>query len=129
YYVPNNMAVILVGDLEFDPTIKLVDQYFGKFKKGNQPTRYVASEKPLKEIKTVEVFSPSSESLQFAYRLDGANSKDAKYLKIMDMILSNSTAGLIDLNINQKQLAQGARSSTMIMKDYSTHTFSGSPKE
>lgn len=129
YYVPNNMAVILVGDLEFDTTIQLVDQYFGKFKRAEQPNRYVAQEKPMNQIKTVEVFSPSSERLQFAYRLGGANSKDAKYLKIMDMILSNSTAGLIDLNINQKQLAQAAGSSPMILKDYSVHTFSGAPKE
>src|SRR5690606_19887544 len=39
YYVPNNMAVVLVGDLEFDRAIQLVDQYFGNFKKGPEPKR------------------------------------------------------------------------------------------
>jgi len=29
YYVPNNMALVLVGDLEFDKTIKIVDATFG----------------------------------------------------------------------------------------------------
>ena len=31
YYVPNNMAVVLVGDLDFDETIKKIDAEFGKF--------------------------------------------------------------------------------------------------
>ena len=30
YYVPNNMAMVLVGDLDFDATIKKVNDTFGK---------------------------------------------------------------------------------------------------
>ncbi len=129
YYVPNNMAVVLVGDLEFDPTIKLVDQYFGHYKKGPEPKRYLAKETPLKGVKKFEVFSPSAERIQFGYRVGGSKTKDAKLLKLMDMLLSNSTAGLIDLNINQKQLAQYAGASPQIMKDYSAHFFNGMPKQ
>lgn len=33
YYVPNNMAVVLVGDLDFEATIKKVNDNFGKFEK------------------------------------------------------------------------------------------------
>lgn len=129
YYVPNNMAVVLVGDLEFDSTIKLVDQYFGSYKKGAEPSRYVGKETPLKNIVKVEVASPSAERFQMAYRFGGTRSHDAKLLTIMDMLLSNSVAGLIDLNINQKQKAQYAGSSTMMMKDFSAHIFTGMPKQ
>src|SRR5690606_13321497 len=59
----------------------------------------------------------------------GSKTKDALLVQVMDMILNNRTAGLIDLNINQKQLAQSAGSNTQIMKDYSAHIFSGSPKK
>lgn len=129
YYIPNNMAVVLVGDLEFDRTIQLVDQYFGKFKKGSEPKRYVAKEAPLKGIKKVEVASPSAERIQFAFRMGGSKTKDAQLVRLMDMLLSNSTAGLIDLNINQKQTAQYAGASPQIMKDYTAHIFTGMPKE
>lgn len=129
YYIPNNMAVVLVGDFEFDKTIQMVDRYFGQYKKGPEPKRYVANEPALKGIKSIEVFSPSAERLQFAFRLGGAKTQEAKYLKIMDMLLSNSAAGLIDLNINQKQLMQYAGSYPQIMKDYSAHTFNAMPKE
>jgi len=33
YYVPNNMAIILVGDFEFDSTIKKVNAAFGKYER------------------------------------------------------------------------------------------------
>src|SRR5690554_5014215 len=128
YYVPNNYAIVLVGDLEFDETVQMIDKYFGHFKKGPEPSRYVAQEPALKSIKEIEVFSPSAERLQFAYRVGGAKTQDAKYLRVMDMLLSNSVAGLLDLNINQKQLMQYAGSYPQIMKDYSAHIFNAIPK-
>ena len=128
YYVPNNYAIVLVGDFEFDETVQMIDKYFGHFKKGPEPSRYVAQEPALKSIKEIEVFSPSAERLQFAYRVGGAKTQDAKYLRVMDMLLSNSVAGLLDLNINQKQLMQYAGSYPQIMKDYSAHIFNAIPK-
>lgn len=128
YYIPNNYAIVLVGDLEFEPTVKMIDKYFGQFKKGPEPSRYLANEPPLKSVKEIEVFSPSAERMQFAYRIGGARTQEAKYLKVMNMLLSNSVAGLLDLNINQKQLMQYAGSYPQIMKDYSAHIFNAIPK-
>lgn len=129
YYVPNNMAVVLVGDLEFEPTIQMVNAYFGSMKKGPQPMEYVAVEKPLTKSQTFEVFSPQSERVEIGFRLQGAKTKDALFVSLIDMILSNSKAGLIDLDINQKQKALYAQSSPMIMKDYSVHSLMGMPNE
>lgn len=129
YYVANNMSVVLVGDFEFENAYNLVKKHFGNYKKQAEPNRYVAEEKPLTEVKVREVFSPSSESVQFAYRFGGHNSTDAKYLQIVDLILSNGTAGLIDLNVRQKQATQRASSYYSLFKDYGAHYFSGTPKQ
>lgn len=129
YYVPNNMAVVLVGDLEFEPTIKLVNAYFGSMKKGVQPMEYVAHEQPLTKIQTVDIYSPQSERIEIGYRLGGAKTTDALYLSLVDMLLSNGQAGLIDLDINQKQKALYASSAPMIMKDYSVHQLTAMPNE
>ncbi|MFD0701354.1 M16 family metallopeptidase [Myroides pelagicus] len=129
YYVPNNIAVVLVGDLEFDPTIQLVNQYFGSMKKGAQPKEYVAVEPALTKIQVAEVFSPQSERVEIGFRLGGVKTEDATYLSLIDMLLSNGQAGLIDLDVNQKQRALYAGSSPMIMKDYSVHKFTGMPNE
>ena len=45
------------------------------------------------------------------------------------MILSNSNAGLIDLNLNQEQKIIGGGCFPHILKDYSMHGFYGSPKK
>ncbi|MBS7332703.1 MAG: insulinase family protein, partial [Weeksellaceae bacterium] len=128
YYVASNMAVVLVGDFEFDNAVDLVEKYLGKYEKKAKPQQYVAKEDAIQNIITAEVNSPSSERLQFAYRFDGINSKDAKYVTVIDYLLSNSTAGLIDLNINQQQKAQGAGSYSSFFRDFGMHSFSGSPK-
>ena len=31
YYVPNNMAIILAGDIDYDETIEMIDAYFGSW--------------------------------------------------------------------------------------------------
>ena len=129
YYIPNNIAIVLVGDLQFDETIKRVDNYFGSMKKGPQPKEYVAVEKPLTKIQTADIYSPQSERVEIGFRLGGAKTNDALYLTMIDMLLSNGQAGLIDLDINQKQRLLYASSSPLIMKDYSAHLLTGIPNE
>lgn len=129
YYVPNNMAVVLAGDLDFDTTIQLVDKYFGSFQYKELPVLNRPIEKPLTSVVKRVVKSPSSERIQIAFRCEGAGSKEALYTKMVNMILNNSGAGLIDININQKQLALGAGSYTSFFKEYGLHSLYGAPRE
>lgn len=129
YYVASNMAVLLIGDFDFDTAVPMIDKYFGSYATKPAPKQYVAKETPMTKIVRSDVQSPSSERVQFAYRFDGVNSEQAPYVQLIDMILSNSTAGLIDLNVNQKQLALGAGSYASFFRDYGMHSFSGAPKD
>ncbi len=129
YYVPNNMAIVLVGDLDFDATIQLVDKYFGSFPYKELPMVKKVTEKPLTSVVKRTVKSPSAERLQLAFRTQGAGTKEALYVRMVDMILNNSGAGLIDININQKQKTQGAGSYTMIFSEYGLHSLYGVPRE
>ncbi len=128
YYVPNNMAIILVGDLDFENTIKKVDDAFGgyKSKEVTHPTfpKEPAITAPIKK----EVFGPTAESIYIAFRTDGFGSEEEKMVLLIDNILANSQAGLIDLNLNQKQLVQNASSFTNFDKDYGFHLLYGTPK-
>lgn len=129
YYVPNNMAIVLVGDLDYNKTIQLVDKYFGNFKYKELPVKKQVLEKPITHIIKRVVKSPTSERLQLAFRTDGAGSKEELYVQLVDMILNNSGAGLIDMNINQKQKTLGAGSYTSTFKDYGMHVLYGVPRE
>jgi predicted Zn-dependent peptidase len=128
YYVPNNMAVILVGDIDFEETIKKVDAAFGtfKYKEVTHPTR--PTEEPMNSPVTVEVTGPETETINLAFRTDKMGSEAEKMVTLVDMILANSEAGLIDLNLNQQQKVQQAGSYTQFLNDYGIHTLYGNPK-
>ena len=129
YYVPNNMAVILVGDLDFDATIKKINETFGTFEKKELTHPTLPIEEAITTPITNEVFGPTAENISIAFRSKGVNTEEQKYVTLCDMILANGNAGIIDLNLNQKQAVQRASCSPTFLNDYGYHTFTGSPKE
>jgi predicted Zn-dependent peptidase len=53
YYVPNNMAVAMTGDLDFEETIQIIDKYFGLMQPNENLDRpAVVEETPITAIKT-----------------------------------------------------------------------------
>lgn len=76
-----------------------------------------------------EVYGPTSESIYLAFRSEGKGSEQEVLLTLVDYMLANSQAGLIDLNLNQKQVVQNASSFTNFDNDYGFHLLYGSPKE
>lgn len=130
YYVPNNMAVVLVGDLDFDKTIKMVDQYFGTFQYKELPMKKMLSEQPMTAIVKREVKSPTAERLMMAWRTSGVGTKEALLADITSSILSNAgDVGLIDIDINQNQKALSAGAFSSAFNDYGYLGLSISVKE
>lgn len=129
YYVPNNMAMVLVGDIDFDKTISEVNNAFGKFKRKEVVHPTLPKEDPITAPVIKEVFGPTAENISIAFRTDATGTKEEKMVTMCDMILANGTAGLIDLNLNQKQVVQNASCSPTFLKEYGYHTFTGTPKE
>lgn len=128
YYVPNNMAICLVGDFEPSSTIELIDNYFGKFQRKELPVYIPPIEESITQPIYEEVFSPEAENLLLGYRLDNVTEKDADVMEIMNNIFYNGTAGLIDLNLVQTQKVLSAGSYFWNNKDYSTLIFYGNPR-
>ena len=129
YYVPNNMALVLVGDIDFDAAINSVNDVFGKFKYKEVIHPKLPQEAPLTKTVVKEVFGPTSESVSIAFRTDRSGTRQEKLITMADMILANGNAGIIDLNLNQKQLVQYAGCSRTFLKEYGYHTLIGAPKE
>ncbi|CAN5336555.1 insulinase family protein [soil metagenome] len=129
YYIPNNVAICLSGDLDPDATIALIDKYFGSWKtKELKPTAF-PKEAPLTKALEVNVSGVQPEHVRIGYRLDGAGSRDAMLGKLLGEVLSNGQAGLIDLNLNQKQVVLGASAYMNDMIDYSALILYGQPRE
>ena len=118
YYVPNNMAIVLVGDLDFDTTIKKIDATFGqmKYKEIEHPTLPI--EEPIKGEVIREVFGPNNESVSVAYRTPGIGTDEVKMITLIEMLLMNGNAGLFDLNLNQKQAVQSSYTQPQFLNDF-----------
>ncbi|MDP2453206.1 MULTISPECIES: pitrilysin family protein [unclassified Kaistella] len=129
YYVPNNYAMVLVGDLDYDKTIKLVDQYFGSFEYKELPKKETIIEKPMTKIVERTVKSPSTPRLQMSWRSDSYGTQNARLADIVGNILTNSgDSGLIDLNINQQQKALRAMAYESAFKNYGSFSLIIVPK-
>ena len=129
FYIPNNMAISLAGDLDFEPTIKLIDQYFGKMEKKPFIEPVLPTEKEITAPIVKEVVGPDAESMSLAFRFDGIGSEDELMVDLISSILSNGQAGLIDLDLVQKQKVLSASSGSWFMRDYGIHMFDGKPRE
>lgn len=130
YYRPNNMAICMSGDLNYEETVKLIDKYWGAFKPNpNIKKPETPALKPITEPFVTEVFGPDAESVTVAFRLNGINSDDVKYASLVDMILSNSQAGLIDLDLVKKQKVLQAYSYSRFLKEHGMMVLSAKPRE
>lgn len=128
-YVPNNMAVVLSGDFDPDVVIRLIDETFGKLEPVALEPWIGSLETPVRGPVVKEVSGPEAGSVTIGYRFGGASSHDADLLTVLNMILSNETAGLMDLNLNQAQKVLKSEAFSYILKDYSVHILSGEAKE
>jgi predicted Zn-dependent peptidase len=128
-YVPNNMAIIMSGDFDPDKTILEIEKNFGKFATKPHETYKYEKEAPITAKISKEVFGPEADNLAMAWRFDGAGSKDADMITLINLILFNNRAGLMDINLNQAQKVISSGAFAYILKDYSVHTFFGTPKK
>lgn len=129
YYVPNNMAICMSGDLDYEKTVSLIDKYWGAI-----PAKEVTKTNSVKldsisapVIKNV--YGPEAEFVNVAYRFDGTNSEDTKYITLINSLLYNGKAGLIDINLVQKQRILSAYAYTDDMIDYSAHVLNATPRQ
>lgn len=130
YYVPNNYAIVLVGDLDFDQTILAIDRHFGDIPYRELPKKQAVIEKPLTQIVERTVQSPTTPRVQIAWRTDCYASKESMLADVVANILSNrGEAGLLDLNINQTQKMLWAQAYSLGLKNYGYFSLVAVPKE
>jgi len=128
YYVPNNMAITISGDIDVTETIKIIDEKFSSWKRKLLPKLKTWQEDPLNGIERVETKYQGEEYVMLAFRTAARTHEDAEALQLVDMILDNSTAGLINLNLTQKQAVRNAGSSPMMGNDFGFQYLWGIPK-
>ena len=130
WYVPNNVAVCMAGDFDPDEVIETIDKYFGQWKPGDDVSQPVFPEQPvLTEPQDTSVVGPEAEQVWLGWRFGRGSSLQADTLQVIESMLSNGTAGLIDLDINQKMKMLESWAGVDLQMDYSLFIMAGTPKE
>ena len=129
WYRPNNVAICMAGDFNPDEVIAIIDKYFGSWQPGDdvkQPE--FAPLNPIISPKDTTIYGLEAENLMMGWRFDRGNSMQADTLEMIGTMLSNGTAGLIDLDINQQMQMLYAWGGSSTNRDYSSFLIGGSPR-
>ena len=130
YYVPNNIAICLSGDLNPDEAVATIEKYFGSWKKSEtlSAPQYGPQPKFTQPVDTT-VVGLEAETVYLGWRADKGNSLQCDTLNIISELLSNNRAGLFDLDLNQTMKVQSAGAGFSELTDYSMFIAVGSPKK
>jgi len=129
YYVPNNMAIVLAGDFNPDDAIDLIEKYFGGYKSKDVPKFEVKEQPQIKEPVVKEVIGIEKSIVDMGWRLSGAGSQEEMMGQLVANILSNEKAGLVDINLVQKQLVgAGSYCFSWSANDFSFFGFYATPR-
>ena len=130
YYVPNNVAICMSGDFDPDEVIDIIRTYFGDWKPNyDLPEFTFAPEEPITAPKEQTVVGYEAEFVGIAWRTPGASQRESDASRIVDLILSNSQAGLIDIDLIMGQKVLSAYSYIYNRADYGMAVLEGMPKE
>jgi len=130
YYVPNNIAICMSGDLDFEETVKIIDKYWGHMQKNdNIPQFTYTPEEERTAVEEFEIHGPEAENVCVVWRSQGNKSQEAKYLSMIGQILYNGKAGLMDLDLNTAQKVMGAYAYGYALNDYGMFEMVGMPRD
>ena len=129
WYVPNNMAIVMAGDLDPSVTIRKIDAAFG-YMQAKPVTEYKPAPEPPITVPVVKnVYGPDAEGVTIAFRMPGVNDQHSQtLLEVLADLLSNGKAGLMDLDLNQAQKVQSAGAGNTTYRLYGMLELAGKAK-
>ncbi|MFM8449120.1 MAG: M16 family metallopeptidase [Haliscomenobacter sp.] len=129
YYVPGNMALIMSGDLDIAETIRLAETYFGKMEARPVPPFTFEPQPPIEQPIRIDVTGKEAPYLLLGWRMGNSQSDAPLMATLIQHLLYNQQAGLLDLQINQRQLVLESEAWMTAHEDYSVFGLYAKPRE
>src|SRR5664279_2404077 len=109
YYLPSNMVIALVGDLDPDKVMPIVERYFGQLPTSPKPTELTSVEPPqnsVREVKMKEMAQPIY--VEGYHRPSYLDPDDAVYDAITDIMSNGRTSRMFRSMVRDQQTAAAA---------------------
>ena len=109
YYVPSNLTIAIVGDVDPEEIRGLAQTYFGRIPSGPKPDPVETVEPPQKGERRVVVEDPSQPFVIIGYhKPDARHPDDAVFDAITDIIAIGRTSRLYKSLVKEKKIAVSA---------------------
>ncbi len=93
FYAPNNAIVAIVGDIDPDKTIAIMEKYFGEILPQTQPSRYISEEPEQKGERRAVVRFDAQPEMMIGYHIPQVGHDDTYALDVMSSLLTGVTRG------------------------------------
>lgn len=129
YYRPNNVAICLSGDFEFDEAMDIIDTYFGDWQPKQSPAPVTYAQPDLKSHKDTVVYGIEAPQLWLAWKMPAVTHEDIPAIEVMNLVLQNGKCGLLDVDVSQRQILLAAIGLLDTEGDFSSFYLMGAPKD
>jgi predicted Zn-dependent peptidase len=129
WYVPGNMAILLAGDLDPEATLREIDAAFSAWPARPVPPPTLWLDPGPRGTRRVNLTHPGEELVLIAHRLPPAGHPDEDALLLLDMLLDNRVAGLLNLHLNQTQRVRDSGSHPQFLRDAGAHLIWAAPRD
>jgi predicted Zn-dependent peptidase len=115
WYVPNNMAIVLAGDIDPDVAMPILERTLGKLEPKALTEPHAGKIEPLTGRSYHEVVAEGERGVTIAWLAVPQEHPDRPALELMDRLLDDAKVGLlnVELELSQKVVAAGTIESPM----------------
>jgi predicted Zn-dependent peptidase len=129
YYVPNNMALVLVGDVDADEVFEMAETYFGRIPASDEPDPNRTRERHNVGERRVRVEAQAQPQVDIRYITTTFGSEDDAVLDVIAGILSGESGRLYKRLVLDEQIALAVDASSYTRKVSGSFDLSAVPAE
>ena len=102
FYVPSNIVISIVGDVNPEEDIKLIEKYFGDIPSADRPEKIKVIEPPQKQEKELSIKAHAASAFMVAYHKPHFPNPDDAVITVMSEVLNGSTDSPLLVNLVKK---------------------------
>lgn len=136
YYRANNMAIVLSGDIDYEDTMDIIQEWFGRLLPGDSlPLQQKPACRDLAVPVVTSVTDPGPDKLYLAWKIPGMvrqtedEYRDSMCLMLLSIILGVDERGLLHDFVSVQRRALSAEHFIYPDADYSTFLFIAQPND
>lgn len=119
WYRAKNLTAVIVGDVDPETVMPILEKYLGKIPSGEKPSQYVSEEPPQRAEKRIIMEDPAQPFLVVAYHKPAFDDPDnAVYDAIADILGGGRSSRLYTSLVKEKKVAMFAGTYTELGRKY-----------